>query len=143
MPITDSYACAFQLCRLDVARQDIVSTVSRLLSVSHAGDEEIRVSASGFSLATTITKPVGPAPAAGGRWPAVLLVPGSGSVDRDEHVFGIPIFGEIAGALADAGLPGCSLRQAGHRSEWWANGERHARRLRRGCSDDGEIPREA
>ena len=89
---------------LDVARQDIVSTVSRLLSVSHAGDEEIRVSASGFSLATTITKPVGPAPAAGGRWPAVLLVPGSGSVDRDEHVFGIPIFGEIAGALADAGF---------------------------------------
>ena len=89
---------------LDVARQDIVSTASRLLSVSHAGDEEVRVSASGFSLATTITKPVGPAPAAGGRWPAVLLVPGSGSVDRDENVFGIPIFGEIAGALADAGF---------------------------------------
>ena len=89
---------------LDVARQDVISAGSRLLSERHPGDEEARVAASGFSLAATITKPVDRAPPAAGRWPAVLLVPGSGSVDRDEHVFGIPIFGQIAGALADAGF---------------------------------------
>ena len=89
---------------LDAARRDIASTASRLLGVRHAGDEDVRVSASGFSLAATITKPVGQVPPAKGRWPAVLLVPGSGSVDRDENVSGIPIFGQIAGALADAGF---------------------------------------
>ena len=89
---------------LDVGRQDVISAGSRLLGERHPGDEEVRVAASGFSLAATITKPVGQAPPAAGRWPAVLLVPGSGSVDRDEHVFGIPIFGQIAGALADAGF---------------------------------------
>ena len=89
---------------LDVARQDVVSAGSRLLSERHPGDEEVRVAASGFSLVATITKPVGQAPPAAGRWPTVLLVPGPESVDRDEHVFGIPIFGQIAGALADAGF---------------------------------------
>ena len=89
---------------LDIARQDVISAGSRLLSERHPGDEEVRVGASGFSLAATITKPVGQAPAAAGPWPAVLLVPGSESVDQDEDVFGIPIFGQIAGALADAGF---------------------------------------
>ena len=89
---------------LDVARQDVISAGSRLLSERHPGDEEVRVAASGFNLAATITKPVGQAPPVAGPWPAVLLVPGSGSVDRDEDVFGIPIFGQIAGALADAGF---------------------------------------
>ena len=89
---------------LDVARQDVMSAGSRLLTERHPGDEEVRVAASGFSLAATITKPVGQAPPAASPWPAVLLVPGSASVDRDEDVFGIPIFGQIAGALADAGF---------------------------------------
>ena len=89
---------------LDVARQDVISAGSRLLSERHPGDEEVRVAGSGFSLAATITKPVGQARPAAGRWPAVLLVPSSGSVDRDERVFGIPIFGQMAGALADAGF---------------------------------------
>ena len=89
---------------LDVARQDVIAAGARLLRERHPGDEEVRVAASGFSLAATITTPVGQAPPAAGPWPAVLLVPGSESVDRDEDVFGIPIFGQIAGALADAGF---------------------------------------
>jgi pimeloyl-ACP methyl ester carboxylesterase len=32
-----------------------------------------------------------------------VLVPGSGAVDRDEFVAGIPVFGQLAGTLADAG----------------------------------------
>ena len=38
------------------------------------------------------------------RLPAVLLVGGSGPTDRDELVFGIPIFGQLADAFADAGF---------------------------------------
>jgi len=33
-----------------------------------------------------------------------VLVAGSGAQDRDETVFNIPIFGQLAGALADAGF---------------------------------------
>ena len=33
-----------------------------------------------------------------------MLVGGSGPLDRDETVAGIPIFGQLAGALADAGF---------------------------------------
>jgi TolB-like protein/pimeloyl-ACP methyl ester carboxylesterase len=55
----------------------------------------------GFSLAGTLTMPQ-----AMGRLqhPAVVLVAGSGSVDRDEVVAGIPIFAQLAGALAEQGF---------------------------------------
>jgi pimeloyl-ACP methyl ester carboxylesterase len=36
--------------------------------------------------------------------PAVVLVSGSGPLDRDETVMGIPIFGQLASSLADAGF---------------------------------------
>jgi len=36
--------------------------------------------------------------------PAIVLVGGSGPTDRDSLVFGVPILGEIAGSLADAGF---------------------------------------
>ena len=69
------------------------------------------VPANGFSLAATISKPVAPAepaPVAGRkpaplRLPAVILVSGSTPSDRDEIVSGIPIFAQLANALADAG----------------------------------------
>ena len=38
------------------------------------------------------------------RLPAVVLVGGGGLTDRDEVAFGIPIFGQLADALADAGF---------------------------------------
>ena len=45
-----------------------------------------------------------PATAAGRlRHPAIILVPGSGPVDRDENVAGIAIFTQLAGALAKQG----------------------------------------
>ena len=88
---------------LDVAREDIVSAGARVRRVSHPGDEDARVRAEGFALAVTVTSPVGyPRPAAG--WPAVLLVPGSGDGDRDGTLSGVPVLGQIAGALADAGF---------------------------------------
>jgi pimeloyl-ACP methyl ester carboxylesterase len=86
---------------LEVVREDIVSVAARRVNESHAGDEQVRITANGFSLAGTISRP---ADAQNRPRPAVTLVAGSGPADRDETMFGIPIFGQLAGALADAGF---------------------------------------
>ena len=85
---------------LEVAREDIAAVSSRSVVISRPNDEQINIPSNGFSLAGTLSKP-GQASAA--RLPAVVLVGGSGPTDRDSLVFGIPILGQIAGALADAG----------------------------------------
>jgi uncharacterized protein len=85
---------------VDVVRQQLASVSSRTERVSRANDETTMIPGNGFSLAATISKPAQP-PA---KMPAVVLVAGSGPVDRDETVTGIPIFGLLASALADAGF---------------------------------------
>jgi uncharacterized protein len=85
---------------LEFAREDIASVSTRIVTMSRSNDEDIRIPANGFSLAGTLSKPQD----APGRLPAVILVSGSGTTDRDENLFGIPIFGQIADALADAGF---------------------------------------
>ncbi len=59
-----------------------------------------QIPSNGFSLAGTISQP---AQAPAGKMPAVVLVGGSGPTDRDGLAYGIPVLGEVAGALADAG----------------------------------------
>jgi pimeloyl-ACP methyl ester carboxylesterase len=86
---------------LEVAREDIASVATRRVTVSRPNDEQVRVPANGFTLAGTISKPV---TGTARQLPAVILVAGSGPQDRDETVFGIPIFGQLAGRLADAGF---------------------------------------
>ena len=96
---------------LTVVRNDIASVSARLLSMARPNDEEVTIPANGFSLAATISKPATtttPAAAPGRkpvpiRLPAVVLISGSGPTDRDEVVAGIPIFAQLANALADAG----------------------------------------
>ena len=89
---------------LEVARRDIASVSARLTTdPPHPGSERVRVEAAGFSLATTIIAPVDLAPPPDG-WPAVVLVPGTGPVDRDETVSGVPVFRQLAWALADRGF---------------------------------------
>jgi pimeloyl-ACP methyl ester carboxylesterase len=85
---------------LEFAREDIASVSARLVTMSRPNDENIRIPANGFSLAGTVSKPAN----AAGKLPAVILISGSGETDRDENVFGIPIFGQIADALAEAGF---------------------------------------
>jgi pimeloyl-ACP methyl ester carboxylesterase len=84
---------------LEVVREDVSSVAARRVTISRPNDEPVRVFANGFSLAGTLSRPRN----AAGRLPAVVLVGGSGPTDRDETVFNIPIFGQLAGALADAG----------------------------------------
>jgi pimeloyl-ACP methyl ester carboxylesterase len=85
---------------LAVVREDLSSVMTREETMTHSGDEEVFIPAIGFNLAGTLTKPAG----LSGRGPAVVLVGGSGPQGRDEKVFGIPILGQIAGAVADAGF---------------------------------------
>ncbi|MCY4078438.1 MAG: alpha/beta fold hydrolase [Acidobacteria bacterium] len=87
---------------LDVARQDVVRVSSRVGGTHLPGDEVVRVAASGFSLSATVTTPVGrDAPPEG--WPAVVLVPGPSTADRDGTWAGVPIFAQLAAALSEAG----------------------------------------
>ncbi|HSK10764.1 MAG TPA: alpha/beta fold hydrolase [Vicinamibacterales bacterium] len=88
---------------LDVVRSDIASVSARREAVTRPGDESIRMPANGFTLAGTLSKPAA-AQAKGARLPAVILVGGVGASDRDEVHEGIPVFGQLASALADAGF---------------------------------------
>jgi pimeloyl-ACP methyl ester carboxylesterase len=85
---------------LEMAREDIASAATRTASFSIPGDERVSIPTLGFNLAGTITRPSG----ASGPLPAVVLVGGSGPTDRDETVFGIPVFGHLAKGLVDAGF---------------------------------------
>lgn len=90
---------------LSVLREDVASVSARALTVTRDGDQSVRIPGNGFALAGTLSQPSGKPPAGSdGRFPAVVLIGGSGPTDRDETVAGIPIFGQLAGALADAGF---------------------------------------
>jgi len=86
---------------IDVVREDIASVSTRRVPISRMNDEQVRLPANGFSLAGTLSKPA-TAPAT--RLPALILAGGSGPADRDGVMFGIPILGQLAGAIADAGF---------------------------------------
>jgi pimeloyl-ACP methyl ester carboxylesterase len=96
---------------LTVLRDDIASVSARLVTLARPNDEEVSIPANGFSLAATISRPsAAPEPAAAQgkksaavRLPAIVLISGSTPTDRDEFVAGIPIFAQLANALADAG----------------------------------------
>ncbi len=84
---------------LDIVREDVAASSSRMLTHSNPTDEPITVPATGFNLAGTITRP--PKPAA--KNPAVVLLAGSNVGDRDSVVAGVAIMSQLAGALAEAG----------------------------------------
>jgi pimeloyl-ACP methyl ester carboxylesterase len=87
---------------LSVVRSDLATVSSRPQVARNPTDTDVTIPALGFNLAGTITTP--PQVAGRLRHPAIVLVPGSGPVDRDENVAGIPIFAQLAGALANKGF---------------------------------------
>jgi uncharacterized protein len=88
---------------LDYARNEIVSVASRREPVSHPGDVQAQFQGNGFVLAGTLSRPAAKLPR-GTRLPAIVLVSGGSDLDRDEAVGGVPVFGQLAGSLADAGF---------------------------------------
>jgi pimeloyl-ACP methyl ester carboxylesterase len=85
---------------VDVVREDIASVSSRRVTISRPNDESIKFGSNGVTLVGTLSKPA----QSSGRLPAIVLVGGSGPHDRDEILFGIPILGQMADALATAGF---------------------------------------
>jgi pimeloyl-ACP methyl ester carboxylesterase len=85
---------------LEFVRDDIASVATRRVLISRDGDEQVHIPAAGFNLVGTLSKPAGDP---GKRLPAIILVAGSGPLDRDETIAGIPVLGQLANALADAG----------------------------------------
>jgi pimeloyl-ACP methyl ester carboxylesterase len=90
------------MAALSVVRTDLASVAVRAQTARNPTDVDVSIPANGFSIAGTLTAP----PTAAGRLrhPAVILVAGSGAVDRDSTVAGIPILSQIAGSLADKGF---------------------------------------
>lgn len=87
---------------LSVVRSDAASVSMRQQTTRNPTDVDVRIPGNGFTLAGTITTP--PQVAGRLRHPAVILVGGSGPVDREATVAGVPIFTQLAGALAERGF---------------------------------------
>jgi pimeloyl-ACP methyl ester carboxylesterase len=96
---------------LDVIREDIASSTSRTQVFSNPGDEAVVIPAPGFNLAATITHPRAQGAA---RTPAVVLVGGAATGDRDGVIFGVPMLAQIAGAIADAGFTAVRYDKRGY-----------------------------
>ena len=83
-------------------RGDLSSVMTRDASYQNDADKSVFINALGFSLAATTTTPPNVSPI--DKLPAIVLIGGSDSTDRDETAFGIPIFGQLSGELAKAGF---------------------------------------
>jgi pimeloyl-ACP methyl ester carboxylesterase len=86
---------------LRVIRSELAGVAVRSQPVRNPNDTDVIIPAPGFSIAGTMTSPKGVGKL---RLPVVVLVAGSGSVDRDEVVAGVPIFAQLARDLAEQGF---------------------------------------
>lgn len=87
---------------LSVVRADLASVSTRQQTTRNPTDADVMIPGSGFNIAATVTIPT--AVAGRLRHPAVILVAGSGPIGRDSVIFGVPIYAQLAGALADRGF---------------------------------------
>jgi len=103
---------------VEVMRDDLAAATSRTVVHSNPTDEAVNIPASGFNLGATLTWPASAkrdgaaAPAA--RLPAVVLLASEAANERDGMVGGIPVLGQLAGALADAGFLVVRYDKRGH-----------------------------
>lgn len=85
---------------LVVLRDDLSSVMTREEFGRNPGDTTMFIPAPGFNIGATITS----AARTTGKSPAVVLVGASGPQDREEAVSGLPLFGQLAGVLGEAGF---------------------------------------
>ena len=130
---------------LDFMREDLAASTSRAVVYSNLGDEPVTIPAVGFNLGATLTRPA----ASSGRMPAVILLGGVGADDRDGLVAGVPILGQLAGTLAEAGIVAMRYDkrgsgQSGGRAEsaTLRNHADDAREVVRWLSDQPDIDRD-
>jgi uncharacterized protein len=84
-----------------VVREDAASVALRPETARNPTDADATIAANGFNLAATLTTPPGVAGRL--RHPAILLVGGVTPGDRDQVLGGVPVFAQLARALADSG----------------------------------------
>lgn len=106
------------LASVVVIRDDLASVMVREDPVRNRGDEPAFIPANGFSLGATITRPASQAT----RAAAVVFVASAGPQGREYMTYGIPVFGQMAGTLAEAGYlvvryDGRGTGQSGGRTE--------------------------
>jgi pimeloyl-ACP methyl ester carboxylesterase len=85
---------------LEILRDDVAGAISRTRVTSNPGDQAVVIPAAGFNLGATLTRPGN----AAARLPAVVLIGGADSDDRDGMAFGVPILAQLAGAVSQAGF---------------------------------------
>ena len=87
---------------LSVVRSDLASVSTRQHTTRNPTDADVMIPGTGFNIAATVTTPT----AVAGRLkhPAIVLVAGSGPIGRDAVIFGVPIYAQLAGALAERGF---------------------------------------
>ena len=85
---------------LKVLRDDVAGAISRTRVTSNPGDEAVVIPAPGFNLGATLTRPGNVA----GRLPAVVLIGGAVSDDRDGMAYGVPVLAQLAAAASQAGV---------------------------------------
>jgi uncharacterized protein len=93
---------------VDVVREDLTSVFTREVKEFRENDQTVLIPAPGFNLGATISRPTGKvAPGKKDKdvekLPAIVLVGGSGNVDRDTIAHGFPAMAQLAGQLAEAG----------------------------------------
>jgi uncharacterized protein len=86
---------------LSVVRSEVATVATRTGPPRNPTDSDVSIPAAGFTIAGTLTAPPVPGRL---RHPAVVLVAGSGPVDRNATVAGIPIFTQLAAQLAERGF---------------------------------------
>jgi uncharacterized protein len=84
-----------------VVRDDASSVAIRPQTARNPTDVEVTIPANGFNLAGTLTAPPGVAGRL--RHPGIVLVGGPLPADRDDTIEGVPVFAQLAKALADTG----------------------------------------
>jgi pimeloyl-ACP methyl ester carboxylesterase len=99
---------------LDVLRDDVASATSRTLVHSNPGDEPVIIPAEGFNLGATLTWPERSQSSRQEPVPAVVILPASDTGDRDAFALGVPTLGQLAGAIADAGMLVARYDRRGH-----------------------------
>jgi alpha/beta superfamily hydrolase len=85
---------------LELLRDDVAGAISRTRITSNPGDEAVIIPAAGFNLGATVTRPAN----AAGRMPAVVLIGGADSDDRDGMAYGVPVVAQLAGAVSQSGF---------------------------------------
>lgn len=85
---------------LVVLRDDLSSVMTREEFKGNPTDTSLFIPNNGFSLGATVTTPM----TNNAKAPAVILVGASGPQDREEAIAGLPVFGQLAGTLANAGF---------------------------------------